>query len=282
MSKWALILHGGAGNYEAGAVEAARPFLRELFLESKAILLQQGAVEAVSHAVQRLEDHPDYNAGTGSKIQADGVIRMTACYMDSVRKVFSGVVNIESVKNPILVAKALQQEKFPVLAGISATLYAREKGFISYNPTTDLQLERYRQGISGRCGTVGVCAIDACGIMAMATSTGGVGLETPGRVSDDASPCGGYCSDNLAISATGVGETIVNTAIVPRLCALVDYGLDFQTACAFAEDFFQKHNGDGGWIGVNKSYEIMAFYNTIGMRHYGENYLGQKLGYQMS
>lgn len=271
---WAMIIHGGAGNYEVSAIENSRSFLHEIFQESRDILLRQGAGEAVLHAVKCLEDNPDYNAGTGSKIQSDGVIRMTACYMDSGRRIFSAVVNIEGVKNPIAVARLLQQEKFPSLAGVQATLYARQQGFPPYNPVTDLQLERYRQGVSGSRGTVGACAIDPHGLMAMATSTGGVGLETPGRISDDASPCGGYCSDSIAVSATGVGETIVNTICVPRLCALTDYGVSFAEACAYTEEFFQRQKGDGGWIAVSRNYEIYAFYNTRGMRHYGENHLG--------
>jgi L-asparaginase len=195
--------------------------------------------------------------------------------MDSGRRVFSAVVNIEGVKNPIVVAHLLQQEKFPALAGVQATLYARQNGFSPYNPVTDLQLERYRQGVAGSRGTVGACAIDTGGLMAMATSTGGVGLEIPGRLSDDASPCGGYCSDSLAVSATGIGETIVNTICVPRLCALADYGISFDKACAYTEKLFQQQNGDGGWIAVSRNYDIYAFYNTKGMRHYGENHLGQ-------
>ena len=49
-----------------------------------------------------LEDCELFNAGTGSRIQADGEIRMSAALMDGVNNTFSGVINLQYVKNPIL------------------------------------------------------------------------------------------------------------------------------------------------------------------------------------
>ena len=44
-------------------------------------------------------------AGTGSKTQHDGQIRMSAALMDGSKTRFSGVINIQNVQNPILIAK---------------------------------------------------------------------------------------------------------------------------------------------------------------------------------
>jgi L-asparaginase len=49
------------------------------------------------------------------------------------------------------------------------------------------------------------------------TSTGGRGFEYPGRVSDSATVAGTYCTAYAAVSATGVGEQIIDDALAARL-----------------------------------------------------------------
>jgi L-asparaginase len=65
------------------------------------------AAQTVVYTVSLLEDCDLFNAGTGSQIQSDGRIRMSAGLMDGKTRRFSGVINIESVKNPIQVADRL-------------------------------------------------------------------------------------------------------------------------------------------------------------------------------
>jgi len=62
------------------------------------------ALETVVYAVSLLEDDALFNAGIGSQIQSDGKIRMSASLMNGETQKFSGVINIEDVKNPIQVA----------------------------------------------------------------------------------------------------------------------------------------------------------------------------------
>lgn len=267
--KRAFILHGGAGHYDKGSIGNSLPFLKSIFEESLDILNSQGASEAVLHAVRRMENHEDYNAGTGSKLQADGAIRMTACYMDSKLGRFSSVVNISRIKNPIDAAFRLQQETYPNLAGDEGTRFFRKLGFADHDPLTERQLEIFKKKSAKPGGTVGACALDLDGILAAATSTGGTGMETPGRVSDDASPCGNYCSSQVAISATGIGETFIDTAIVPKLAGLLDYGIPAVKAFDHISNFFRANGGEGGFIAVTHEGQIYLDYNTIGMRYYG-------------
>jgi len=273
--KIALILHGGAGTYEADAIERSMPFLKSIFEESWKILEKQGSSAAVLHAVRRLEDHEDYNAGTGSKLQGDGVIRMTASYMDSRKERFSSATNITRVKNPIDVAYLLQNEPFPNLAGQEATEFARARGFMDYDPSTPRQVEKYQKAKILRGGTVGACALDYEGILAAGTSTGGTGMETPGRVSDDASPCGNYCTREVAISATGIGETFIDSAILPRLAGLVEYGVKPAQAFEHIASFFRANRGEGGFTVLTQSGEIFVDFNTAGMRYYGRDASGR-------
>jgi L-asparaginase len=273
---WALIIHGGAGDYEHNRVESSRDFLRDVVDQSKNILLNDGARAAVAHAVRLMENHSDYNAGFGSRIQADGVVRMTACYMDNVNHQFSSAVNIEGIKNPIDVAIALQGKRYPNLAGPPATLWAAKAGFQEMGCyAAPHRVEEFKNLMVGKSGTVGACALDLDGVMAAATSTGGTGMETPGRLSDDASPCGNYCNDNVAISATGYGESIINAATVPKLAGLLDYGIPFDKALKFVCEQFNKSGGDGGLICVLPDGQICQWYNSTGMRYCGINHLQQ-------
>ena len=61
--------------------------------------------DAVIYGIKLLEDNPLFNAGTGSKTQHDGQIRMSAGLMDGSKARFSGVINIQNVQNPILIAE---------------------------------------------------------------------------------------------------------------------------------------------------------------------------------
>ncbi|OPG94852.1 asparaginase, partial [Chryseobacterium mucoviscidosis] len=57
-------------------------------------LKTNSAFDTVAYAVSLLEDDELYNAGIGSQIQSDGVIRMSAAIMDGETQKLSGVINI--------------------------------------------------------------------------------------------------------------------------------------------------------------------------------------------
>lgn len=214
-----LIIHGGIKEFEnlQGSEQGFQTTLAKIVKDSYHILKKDGARAAVLAAVVALEDTELFNAGTGSRIQADGEIRMSASLMDGKKNIFSGVVNVQYVKNPILVAARLSDEKNLVLAGGPATQYARRRGFQSHNPFTEHRLREHLTGNRGLTGTVGAVAIDDDGQMFAATSTGGTGGESPGRVSDSATVAGNYATNSVAISCTGVGENIVNLSVAARV-----------------------------------------------------------------
>ncbi len=266
-----LILHGGAGKRPtAKRQREIQKALDGIIKGAYPVLLEKGAVEAVVCAVAMLEDNPLFNAGTGSKLQSDGRVRLTASLMDGQRQKFSAVVNIEKVKNPIRVAQLLQDERFTVLAGREATAFARTKGFRPYNPITEesrrsqaeacgyLQRQRRREGM----GTVGAVAIDSNGNIASATSTGGVGCETPGRVSDVASPCGTYADKLVGISCSGRGEDIVNVALAVRVATRVRDGMGLREAMELALKELDAVGGKAGMIALDKEGKALCLYNT--------------------
>lgn len=215
----AIIIHGGIKEFEniSGIEKDIQQALLEIAETGYSVLLEDGARAAVLSAVTALEDCELFNSGTGSRVQSDGEIRMSASLMDGAANRFSGVINIQYVKNPVLVAAELVGEKNGVLAGDPATRYARARGFRSHDPCTEHRWREHLEGRKGSTGTVGAAAVDARGRIFAATSTGGIGDEIPGRVSDSATVAGNYASPVAAISCTGAGEEIINLGVGARV-----------------------------------------------------------------
>jgi L-asparaginase len=269
-----LIVHGGAGRRPSlKRQREIQKALDETLEGAYPVLMEEGAVEGVVYAVTMLEDNPLFNAGTGSKLQADGRVRLTASLMDGKRQRFSAVVNIENVKNPIKVAQLLQGERFTVLAGRGATRFARANGFRYYNPITKERLVEWErlcrgnwQKRTGRnyvgTGTVGAVAVDREGNVATATSTGGVGGETPGRVSDVASPCGTYADKYVGISCSGRGEDIVNAVLAVRVATRVREGAGLREAMKLSLKELSDAGGLAGMVALDKKGDALCLYNT--------------------
>ena len=227
-----LIIHGGAGSLE-GKLEHAQVMhdsLCKIWEESFDILQKGTAEETVCHAIRMLEDDPIFNAGTGSKLQADGQVRMSSALMDGTNNIFSGVINVQNIRNPIEAAALLSKEENTVLSGAQATEFCRKNGMDDYNPVTPERLEEYKKRCSGKHGTVGTVALDNEGHIFAGTSTGGIGYEIPGRVSDCPTVAGTYASTKAGVSCTGIGEQITQQAAAAKIVTRVEDGMPLHEA----------------------------------------------------
>lgn len=214
----ALIIHGGAG---ASAKDPSRKtrlrrVLSSILEQAYSVLLKEGSHAAVLEAVRLMEDDELFNAGTGAQIQADGRARLSASVMDGTKGRFAGVINLENIKNPVRVADRLLEEKHRVLEGEGALKFALARGFRMQDTRTKDSLRRWQKQ-KAASDTVGACAVDARGRLFSATSTGGLGQELPGRVSDSATVAGNFATAFCAVSATGVGEEIVEESLASKL-----------------------------------------------------------------
>lgn len=230
--KTVLVIHGGQGLRVTGErLIGVRKSLRAK-LEKIYPRLKNGmsALEAVTLACVALEDDPLYNAGYGSKIQSDGKIRMSASLMDGSRRRFAGCVNVEGLKNPIRLARALLSRKDRVLATEGAKRLAKELKMEFASPFTKHQRKFYLARKQGKSGTIGAVALDSRGRLAAGTSTGGRGFEYPFRVSDSTTVAGNFATDLCAVSATGTGEEIVEQAAASTICAFMEAGLTLDQA----------------------------------------------------
>jgi beta-aspartyl-peptidase (threonine type) len=231
-----ILAHGGAGSKPS--TPSQKECLR-LSLVRGYELLRHGAsaIDAVEAAIRTMESSGLFNAGSGSRLQLDGVQRMDAALMDGGGLRAGAVAGIEQVRYPISAARLVMDRTSHVLiAGPSATRFARhfklerqapptpadrKKSRVSYPIGRQRQtLSLYAQMI--REETVGAVALDLSGDVAAGASTGGIACMLPGRVGD--TPligCGVYADKAGGASMTGIGESIVRLAmakdIVDRL-----------------------------------------------------------------
>lgn len=246
-NKCRIIIHGGFFSESHTTPEikkAKQEALRDIAEKGFRFLENHTALQTVAYTVSLLEDCELFNAGTGSQIQSDGVIRMSAAIMDGVSKKFAGVMNIRDVRNPVLVAESLLETEDRVLGGQGANDYAREKGFEFYNPETPHRRKEYEQRLVAKGkGTVGCVALDSQGRLAAATSTGGKGFEIPGRISDSATSAGNFVNEFCGVSCTGVGEDIVRIALASTIVTRVTDGCSIKDA--FKKSFTELKPFDG-------------------------------------
>jgi len=256
-----IIIHGGFFS-ESGTNDdvkhAKQEALREIVARSYAYLKTHTAVEAVAYAVSLLEDCDLFNAGTGSQIQSDGKIRMSAAIMDGVTSKFAGVINIEDVKNPVRIAERLLEYEDSVLGGPEALSFARGLGVEHYDPEIPQRRQEFEEksAAAARKGTVGCVALDGEGRLAVATSTGGKGFEMPGRISDSATVAGNYANSFAAVSCTGVGEDIVSGAVAAKIVTRVTDGLPLEEAADKTMKELKAFDGFAGVIGISAKGEI--------------------------
>lgn len=256
-----IIIHGGffsesGTNHEVK--EAKQKALSDIVSQSYVYLQTHTALESSVYAVSLLEDCELFNAGTGSQIQSDGKVRLSAGLMDGTNGKFSGVINIEDVKNPIDVAYKLMTFDDRVLSGIGAQEFARQNDFGYHNPITPQRFKEYQTKLDSSIGlgTVGCVALDSNGHLAAATSTGGKGFEMPGRVSDSATVAGNFVNRYAGISCTGVGEDIYSAALAAKIVTRVTDGLTLKEASDKSFLELKEFDGFAGIIGISSSGEI--------------------------
>ena len=255
-----VIIHGGffsesSTNHETKI--AKQKALLRIVKDSYNYLKTHSAVETVVYAVSLLEDDELFNAGIGSQIQSDGKIRMSASLMDGTTEKFSGVINIEEVKNPIQVAQLLMNVDDRVLGGSGATKFARQHGFEKFSTEIPQRRAEYEAKVASLgTGTVGCVALDANGKLAAATSTGGKGFEIPGRISDSATVAGNYVNQYCGVSLTGVGEDIVSGAVAAKIVTRVTDGFSLEKAFEITFTELKPYDGFAGAIAIDNQGNI--------------------------
>ena len=166
---------------------------------------------------------------------------------------FSGVIGATHISHPSRLALYLQTRSSRVLASPGTELLARQLGLPVTTAISQGQLDQWlkrRADGSDDCDTVGCLLRTDDGQLFAGTSTGGRGHEFPGRVSDSATVAGTYASRFAAISATGIGEQIVDDAVAARIETRVRDGLTLTAASARTFQEATAANRAYGWIAL--------------------------------
>ena len=267
------LLHGGAGAQDPTQRDERERGLRRAFDVAWTILQQGGsALDAVVSAVVELENNPVFNAGVGACLTEDGTVELDASLMEGTTLQAGAVGAVRTVRNPILLAKAvMDSQRHVFFVGEGAERFAREHGFPITQPDeliTPRQRQRWQQSKQGSPGTVGAVARDRHGHLAAATSTGGMTNKLPGRIGDSASiGAGTYADDALgAGSATGKGESIIRTTLTRTAVEWLRDGRDPQWAASQAIALLeQRTHSEAGLILIDALGRVGYVHNAPAM-----------------
>jgi beta-aspartyl-peptidase (threonine type) len=297
--EWGLVMHGGAGTITRASMtpelEAEyRATMTEALQAGHAVLRDGGSsLDAVVAAIVVLEDSPLFNAGKGAVFTAEGTNSLDASIMYGPTLAAGAVAGVETVKNPIRLARAvLEASPHVMLSGEGADAFAAERGIEQVDPEyfyTERRwraLQRAREQERGggdgsasvspgesvnraRFGTVGVIALDREGRIAAGTSTGGMTNKKWGRIGD--SPiigAGTYASERCGISATGWGEHFIRNVVAYDICARAAYRnipLRASARQMIHEQLEAQEPETGGVVGLDAEGNVVMEFNTPGM-----------------
>lgn len=274
MTRPVIAVHGGAGGLSADLRERASEYHEALThaLTAGARALEPGgggAVEAVRAAVMTMEDFPLFNAGRGAALCEDGTVELSASVMRGSDRAAGAVALIRRTRYPVAAASALLDEPEVLLAGERADAFAAARGLEQRAPVefvTERQQRRLAARLVAEGGTVGAVCLDADGMLAAGTSTGGLQGQRPGRVGD--SPvigAGTWADRRVAVSCTGKGEAFVRAGAARLLAALVASGVGLEAAARSVLDAVDECGGDGGLIAVDASGEVVLPFSADAM-----------------
>jgi L-asparaginase / beta-aspartyl-peptidase len=274
MSTPVIVVHGGAGGFGSELRERADEYRKALqaALMAGAGALEDrggGAVDAVRAAVMAMEDFPLFNAGHGAALCDDGSVELSASAMRGSDRAAGAVALVRRTRYPVAAAAAMLDQPEVLLAGERADAFAAARGLEQRDPSefvTERQRRRLVARFSGGGETVGAVCLDGDGLLAAATSTGGLHGQRPGRVGD--SPvigAGTWADRGVAVSCTGKGEAFVRAGAARLLGALVASGVALAAAARAVLDEVAECDGDGGLIAVDAHGEVVLPFSTEAM-----------------
>jgi beta-aspartyl-peptidase (threonine type) len=185
----------------------------------------------------------------------------------------------------------MEETDHVMLTGEGAQRFARVMGFPDHDPITPerradwadkrsrvdeilgkhaLRMRRFlKEHPEYAGGTVGAAAVDGEGVLAAATSTGGITMKLVGRVGDSPVPgAGNYASPFVAASATGTGEFVLRTLATRTISEHVERGEPLESAVqAMLAQLGSAFDADVGFVAVDRHGNTVAAHRTRDMPH---------------
>lgn len=271
---FAIAVHGGefTGKMDGSARLAAM----RAALQTARAQLASGAksLDVVESVVRAFEDSGAFNAGRGAIADAAGIVETDAAIMDGNGLRAGAVASMTELKNPIAAARlVLDQDRHVLMVGDRGQTYVEALGAARVPANYFLMTKKVtRKSVPMHDkphGTVGAVALDRCGHLAAATSTGGYDAKVPGRVGD--SPLVGdgvYAADGVAaFSGTGFGEYYIRYNVSKDAADRMRYGHEALDKAMRDEMFavMKPLHADGGLIGVDAKGNVSLIFNDLGM-----------------
>jgi beta-aspartyl-peptidase (threonine type) len=267
-----IVVHGGAGSIPDDMLPAYEAGVRAASGIGWGALAGGGsAVDAVEAAIASMEDAGIFDAGRGSVLNQDGRVQLDAMIMDGATLALGAIAAVETVRNPIRVARAVMERASQVyFVGEGAERFATAQGFEPIDNDwliSDRERRRFEAALAGdgERGTVGAVALDAGGNLAAGTSTGGMRHKPAGRVGDSSVVgAGGYADNELAaVSCTGDGEAFMRLVLGKWAVDQVGSGRSPQEAADLAiQRLTSRLGARGGLIIVDMAGRVGAARNA--------------------
>ncbi len=253
-----LVIHGGVG-YLANQEQSDT--IRRLLTEGQTKLAKgDRAIDVVQSIDEGFENSGIFNSGRGGTRTSAGTVELDASIMDGKDMTAGAVASLKDVKNPIRLARFVKDHTPHLLmVGAGASALADQAGYEKVQPTYFTSALEKSQNYQH--GTVGAVAIDRCGDIAAATSTGGLFGKIPGRVGDSPIIGAGTYANNetVGVSATGDGEKFIRASVAARISFLLQYQKrSLKSAARESLELVQKFKGGGGLIAIAKDHTIIT------------------------
>ncbi len=297
----AIAIHAGAGtikksNFNPEKEKAYRAKLKQAVEAGYQILNQGGeSLDAVTAAINILEDSPFFNAAKGAVYTHDEEHELDASIMDGRNRQAGAVSGVKYIENPIELARLVMDKSAHVmLSGSGAEEFAVSQGIkLVDNSIFDtphryqslkkakakvkqaqLQNKDYQTAVDSlpveyKIGTVGAVALDKFGNLAAGTSTGGMTNKRFGRIGDSPVIGAGTFAENesCAVSATGHGEYFIRFNVAADICARVKYQAKTiqEAGEEVIHDVLLPVGGTGGVIIIDAKGNMSLPFNTKGM-----------------
>jgi len=269
-----IIVHGGAKTISEDKVAANNAGCQAAVEAGWAVLTSGGtAKDAVEAAIRVFEADPTFNAGLGATLNTEGEVELDAAIMEGASLGWGAIAAVQGVRHPISVARQIMDEKPRLLVAQGAERFAADNG-AEMCKEEDLIADEQRQQwqedqeVLDRPNTVGCVALDASGILAAGTSTGGTTNQQAGRVGDTALVgCGLYADNQLgACSTTGDGESIIPVVLAKTAVDFLNGDRHPDAAAQMAIDtLVSRVTGEAGCILLDRQGRIGWAYNSSHM-----------------
>lgn len=213
-------------------------------------------------------------------MNSEGRAQLDASIMEGAGLKAGAVAAVETIKNPISLARLVLESENVFLVAQGAVQFAREAGMeecdnasLIVDEARELWEAWRRENAPqrdttipvARGDTVGAVALDRWGNIAAGDSTGGRPFKHPGRVGD--SPlvgCGIYADNQVGgVACTGWGEGIIRVVMAKTALDLVRAGRLVHEAASLAVEILKARvDGRGGLIMVDRLGRVSYAYTT--------------------